>query len=71
MRPVNTVDKKLSCVILRRNSTYEIDHSMREVDKKDFPIVACSGLESLSTIRGVFHVVRSIYSEKHFYNAST
>lgn len=43
---------------------------MREYDNIKFPVGECFGMEPLSNIRGVVHVVRSNYTVKPFCNAS-
>lgn len=64
--PLDGIDKELGCVCLRWSTTDEIYHTISEDENREFAVGEWFGLEPLSAIREVVHVVRKNYSVKPF-----
>lgn len=67
--PFNGIDKELLCVYLRWSTTYETDLSTRQDEDRELFTCEWLGLEKVSTVRGVVHVVRGWNTVKPFCNA--
>lgn len=56
-RPIYGIDKELSCLCLRLNTTGEIGDSMKEDDNKECSVCEWFELEPSKTVCVVVHIV--------------
>lgn len=68
-RLLDGIDKDSGYVCLRRSTAVELDYSMREDNNREFLFGDWFGLEPLTAIRDVVHVIQKNYRVKPFYNA--